>query len=285
MLGSQQQCNSKSVLLSQRHNLQKMRQALAHSCREIARRSAIVAEEYHDPDLKFTHQAVSKWFRGLSLPSQKARELLAIVFKVPREEIDHCCGIVSEHGALPSAPVTIHVTDTLGVHHDYHTGVRVDFDFSHPHVFRDWTQVLIRRAGTLNRHFKSVSDRLCGYTPVSIAPYINRPGAVVILETGHRAFDRLESPEKHLWFAYLPDGTLEVCFLFVDEQGRHAFVARPGEAPSKWRRYRREQIDRVGYLGNRILFYLDIPQPNTANEALMPSPLAPLMFDRRFAGR
>lgn len=253
------QCNSKCVLVSQRHNLQKLRQALAHSCREVARRSEQIAIEQQDPDLQFTHQAVSKWFRGISLPSGKGRELLAMVFKVPREDIDHQCGIVGD--AIPPilAPVTVHVTDTLGIRHDYHLGVRPEIDFSRPHVFRDWTQLLSRREGCVNRHFKSVSDRLCGYSPFSIMPFINRPRAVVLVETGHKAFDRLESPEKRLWFAYLPDGTLELSFLFVDEQGRHAIVARPGEPPSKWRRFRREQIDRVGYLGDRVLFYLDFP--------------------------
>lgn len=262
--------NSRQVLVSQRHNLQKLRQALAHSCREIAKRSEQIAHEQQDPDLRFSHQAISKWFRGISAPSAKGRELLAMVFKVPREDIDYQCGIV-ENLPLPIlAPVTVHVTDTLGVRHDYHLGVRPEIDFSRPLVFRDWTQLLSHQDGCINRHFKSVSDRICGYIPVSILPFIVRPRAVVLIETGHKAFDRLESPEKHLWFAYLPDGTLELSFLFVDEQGRHAIVARPGEPSSKWRRFRREQIDRVGYLGERVLFYLDFPREDEPQRPLSP---------------
>jgi hypothetical protein len=269
MIERSQEFNSKDILLAQRHNFQRLRQGLAYSCREIARRSEEIALQQQDPDLRFTHQAISKWFRGISVPSTKGRELLAIVFKTPREDIDYQCGIVQELDAPILSPVTVHVTDTLGIRHDYHLGVRPNIDFSRPLIFRDWTQLLSHRPGCISRHFKGVSDRLCGYTPVSISPFINRPRAVVLIETGHKAFDRLESPEKRLWFAYLPDGTLEISFLFVDEQGRNAIVAKTGDPLSRWRKFRRDQIDRVGYLGDRVLFYLDfpaaVPEPRNAD--------------------
>jgi len=208
------------------------------------------------------------------------RELLATVYDISKNDIDLHCGIQSLKEEVSAIPVIVNVTDTLGMRHEYNIGVRPDIDLSRSHIFRDWSSLLSERPECVNRHLRSFSDRLCGYTPSSIPPYINYPKAVVLLETGQKAFDRIESPEKKLWFAYLPDGSLELSYIFLDQQGRHVVVARPGERPAKWRIYHKDQIDRVGYVGDRVLFHLRVIQENVEGVPDSPDD-KPLIRDER----
>ena len=256
----QRRSDGGSVKVTQRQNLMKLRHIRPYSLRELAKRSTELAERRGDPKLEFTHQAISKWFRGISTPSSMGRELLATVYDISKNDIDLHCGIQPLQEEVAAVPIIVNVTDTLGMRHEYKIGARPEIDLSRSHIFRDWSSLLSERPGCINRHLRSFSDRLCGYTPLSIPPYINHSKAVVLLETGQKAFDRVESPEKKLWFAYLPDGSLELSYIFLDQQGRHVIVARPGERPSKWRTYHKDQIDRVGYVGDRVLFHLSLAQ-------------------------
>jgi hypothetical protein len=81
---------------------------------------------------------------------------------------------------------------------------------------------------------------------------------VVLIETEHKGYDRLESPNKRLWFSYLPDGGLRISLLFLDETQQTLIAANPGEAADCWRRYPRKQVDCIGYLGSRTLFYFGL---------------------------
>jgi len=267
MTETQRRRDGGSVKVTQRQNLMKLRHIRPYSLRELAKRSTELAERRGDPKLEFTHQAISKWFRGISTPSSMGRELLATVYDISKNDIDLHCGIQPLQEEADTVPIIVNVTDTLGMRHEYNIGIRPDVDLSRSHILRDWSSLLSERPGCINRHLRSFSDRLCGYTPLSIPPYINHSKAVVLLETGQKAFDRLESPEKKLWFAYLPDGSLELSYIFLDQQGRHVIVARPGERPSKWRTYHKDQIDRVGYVGDRVLFHMRLLQENTENSS------------------
>jgi hypothetical protein len=69
------------------------------SYREMSRRSDELSER------GFTHQAISKWFRGATQPSEEGREFLSVFFKVKRAEIDRACGVLREgYSALRTSP-------------------------------------------------------------------------------------------------------------------------------------------------------------------------------------
>jgi transcriptional regulator with XRE-family HTH domain len=238
----------------QREYLAGLQARVGLSYREMAKRSQAPA---HGPDLAFTHQAISKWFRGASQPSEKGRKFLSSVFQVDQTEIDRECGVLPRPAAENAASVIVHAFDLTGSPHHYALRLRNAMDLSQPALLEDWVSLFVGRPGGLSRHFKSLSGRLCGYTPVVMRPYINHPRSVVLIETEHKAFDQLESPNKKLWFVYLPDGSLELGLLFAEPQGRNVILAKPGEKASKWRRFHRDQVDRVGFVGNRLLFCLD----------------------------
>jgi hypothetical protein len=238
----------------QREYLAGLQARVGLSYRAMAKRSQALVDR---PVSTFTHQAISKWFRGASQPSDEGREFLSMVFQVRQAEIDLGCGILRRPVINNATRVVVHAFDLSGCPHDYPLKLRSEMDLSRPALLEDWASLFAGRPGGLSRHFKSLSGRLCGYTPVAMRPYINHPRSVVLIETEHKAFDQLESPNKKLWFVFLPDGSLELGLLFVEPQGSNVILAKPGEKPSKWRRFHRNQIDRVGYVGNRLLFCLD----------------------------
>jgi hypothetical protein len=207
------------------------------------------------PVLTVTYQVISKWLRGASQPSVEAREFLSVLSKVNPADLG--CGIRRRPAMENATRVVVHAFDLSGYPHDYSLTLGSEMVLSRAALLQDWVSLFAGRRGGLSRHFRSLSGRLCGYTPVAIPPYINHPRSVVLIETEHKAFDQLESPNKRLWFVYLPDGSLELGLLFVEPQGSNVILAKPGEKPSKWRRFHRNQIDRVGYVGNRLLFCLD----------------------------
>jgi transcriptional regulator with XRE-family HTH domain len=192
--------------LHQRQYLMSLQRHIGFSYREMAQRSGTMIDR---SDLKFTHQAISKWFRGVSQPSEKGREFLSVLLRVSQVEIERHCGIAGTADE-EMIPVTVHTVDTNGRQREYHLPLRKDVDLSGPVLVHNWTHIFQQTPGALSRHFKSLSNRLCGYAPLEIRPYINHPRSVVLIETEHKAFDKLEAPNKRLWFACLPDGSLEI---------------------------------------------------------------------------
>jgi hypothetical protein len=237
------------------------------SAREIARRSAVIAEQNGQTELAVGHQAVSAWANGTRHLNTRHKGLLAAILGVSLANLTRACDAEDEHLNVHSIfrPTTAIVHGTL---HNYGHSVvvRTDINFSEPAIYCDWREMFSFRPLHLMRHFRNVPANLFGWIPDdSASPMVRSPHCVVPLErvsqrTALRILDMANSAHRKVWFVYLPGGKLHVGVGHRD--GRFFSLARNDGRKVVFNNFLLSQVDFVGYFTGKVLFHLLLASKN-----------------------
>jgi transcriptional regulator with XRE-family HTH domain len=237
------------------------------SAREIARRSAVIAEKNGNPELAVGHQAVSAWVNGTRHPNARHKGLLAAILGVSLANLTRACDAEDEHLNVHSTfrPRTAIVHGAL---HNYGHSVvvRTDINLSEPAIYCDWSDMFTFRPLHLMRHFRNVPAKLFGWIPDdSASPMVRSPHCLVPLErvsqrTALRILDMADSAHRRVWFVYLPGGKLHVGVGYRD--GRYFSFARNNGGKVVFANFLLPQVDFVGYFTGKVLFHLLLASKN-----------------------
>jgi hypothetical protein len=237
------------------------------SAREIARRSAVIAEQNGKPELAVGHQAVSAWANGTRHLNTRHKGLLAAILGVSLANLTRACDAEDEHLNVRSIfrPTTAVVHGTL---HNYGHSVvvRTDINFSEPAIYSDWSEMFSFRPLHLMRHFRNIPATLFGWIPDdSASPMVRSPHCLVPLERvsermALRILDMADSAHRRVWFVYLPGGRLHVGVGHRD--GRFFSLARNDGRKVVFNNFLLSQVDFVGYFAGKVLFHLLLASKN-----------------------
>jgi hypothetical protein len=237
------------------------------SAREIARRSAVIAEQNGQPELAVGHQAVSAWANGTRHLNTTHKGLLAAILGVSLANLTRACDAEDEHLSVRSIfrPTTAIVHGALR-NYGHSVVVRTDINFSEPAIYCDWSDIFTFRPLHLMRHFRNVPANLFGWIPDnSASPIVRSPHCLVPLErvsqrTALRILDMADSAHRRIWFVYLPGGKLHVGVGHRD--GRFFSLARNDGRKVVFNNFLLSQVDFVGYFTGKVLFHLLLASKN-----------------------
>jgi hypothetical protein len=237
------------------------------SAREVARRSAVIAENNGKPELAVGHQAVSAWVNSTRHPTTTHKGLLAAILGVSLANLKRACDAEDEHLNMHSIfrPTTAIVHGAL---HNYGHSVivRTDINLSEPAIYCDWSDMFTFRPLHLMRHFRNVPSKLFGWIPDdSASPMVRSPHCLVPLErvsqrTALRILDMADSAHRRVWFVYLPGGKLHVGVGYRD--GRFFSFARNNGRKVAFKNFLFSEVDFVGYFTGKVLFHLLLASKN-----------------------
>jgi transcriptional regulator with XRE-family HTH domain len=230
------------------------------SAREVARRSAMIAELNGKPELAVGHQAVSAWVNGTRHPNAKHKTLLATILGVSVANLNHACDAEDDHlnvSILKLATVFVHGTLQ---NYRYSAAVRADINLAEPAIYRDWSDMFSFRPARLMRHLRNIHYHLFGWIPDnSASPMVRNPHCLVPLErvtqrTAVRMLDTAESAHRRVWFVYLPGGKLHLGIGYRDS--RSFSFARNNGRGVVIENFPLSQVEFVGYFTGKVLFHL-----------------------------
>jgi transcriptional regulator with XRE-family HTH domain len=246
-----------SEFKSQAQYLRDLQQRHGLTLREIARRSAALADALGQPQLAFTHQAISAWLSGTRNPRFHHRQAMAMIFNVALQKMNHTLDAavfeqIRADTILKPAVVVVHGNERSFEHR---LTLRSDMDFSQPAVFASWTEIFRPFPARLVRHFSRLKYSLFGWIPDRSAyPLIRHARSLVPLEE-HRALSAgVHSVNKEVWFVTLPGGKVDAGIAVRD--GRWLVLSKPGEANQLTQRYPFSRIDLIGRVTAKPLFHL-----------------------------
>ncbi len=251
------------------------------SAREVARRSAVIAQKKAEPKLAVGHQAVSAWANGNRHPSPPHKRVLASILGVSIANLNRACDPQDAHLDLRAMvrSTTAVVQGTLQKY-GHPVVVRTGIRLSEPALYRDWGEMFAFRPPQLMRHLRNVRHDLFGWIPDdSASPLVHSPHCLVPLErvsqrTALQTLDTIHSAARRIWFVYLPDGTLHVGI--GHREDRFFSLARNTMQGLDIRRVPLSQVEFVGYFTGRVLFHLVVPnksrQPRKHREISIQKP-------------
>jgi transcriptional regulator with XRE-family HTH domain len=231
------------------------------SAREIARRSAMIAEELGKPELAVGHQAVSAWVNGTRHPTGEHRRILATILDVSVANLNEAFDGETEPLNVQSIlkPTTVIVHGTFQ-NYRYTLAIRKEVDLTQPAIYRDWSTMFSIRPVRLIRHLRHIHYEWFGWIPDnSASPMVRYPRCLVPLErvsqrAALRMLDTAESCQRRVWFVYLPGGTLHVGIGYRENRS-FSFVRTNGTAVSI-ESYPFSRVELVGYFTGNALFHL-----------------------------
>jgi hypothetical protein len=230
------------------------------SAREVARRSADIAQRSGMSEFAVGHQAVSAWVKGTRHPNRNHRQLLASVLEVSIAEVNTACDAVDNgliHREWKQSNLVVH---GAAQNIQYTLPLKTDINLSLPAVYGHWSDMFCFRPVHLMRHFRKLSYDLYGWVPNDCAgPLIAYSPCLVPLErvtqrNALRILDTVNSAQRRVWFVYLPGGNLHVgighrdngSFMLSHSNGDRLVTTT----------YPISKVDFAGYVTGKILFHL-----------------------------
>ena len=226
------------------------------TAREIARRAEIIAGALKRPGLAFTHRAVSGWLNGTRNPSLEHRRLLAVIFGVSFEELNHGCDdrFDEQEAAAALNPVTVRVFGKERTF-EYRMTLRAGINLDYPAVYQHWADMFSPWPASLVRHLARAKANLYGWVPgLARSPSLQAAGSLVALDAERPRLDPAGTVDPHTWFIYLPRERL-VVGKAVRESRSVLLMGPPGTAA--FESYPLSRVDLVGRISGKSL--LEIP--------------------------
>jgi hypothetical protein len=230
------------------------------SAREVARRSAIIAEELGNAKLKFGHQAVSSWLKGERHPSANHKQALAMILGISVADLTRALDAeIQSSNQFTTRFATVVVPGEFQTYR-YILPIKNDIDIAQPAIYRDWSSMFSFPPTRLMRHLRNLHYDAFGWIPDnSASPMVHHPRCLVPLERVPprnvlQKLDSAESSQRRVWFVYLPGGQLHVgigyrnkrCFAFARNDANRIVTQ---EFPLS-------RIDLVGYFTGNVVFHL-----------------------------
>jgi len=220
-----------------------------------------VAAALNSPSSCFSYQAVSAWLNGARNPSAEHRRILALILDVPLDELNlHCDGPVADYVRLESLlrRVKVHVRKE-DRQFSYILTVAADIDITRPAVYEKWTDMFNPWPTALMKHFARMKYKLFGWIPTVSSPVlVHRAMSLVPLERRVK-LPEPDSPQKQIWFLYLPDGQLSAGVAFRD--GRWLKLLGLHSTDGHFENYPLSRIEPVGCVTGKSLLRLEsLPQ-------------------------
>ena len=238
--------------------LQELQKRQKTSASEMARLSRVLADKLQQPGLAFKHQAAWSWFKGTRSPGREHRMSLAMIFRIPLEELERGLeGSVQVPDTKPIVrPVVIQVRRN-DREFEYHATVKGEIDLGRPAIYKNWDDMFRPTPLRLQRHFKRLQCSLFGWVPdESLSPMVRYSRSLVPLNEHRLALGDENNVDKRIWFVYLTGEVLDFGIAF--QEGRWLYLSKPNLPGAPVQRILRSRVDLVGYVAGKVLFHLDL---------------------------
>ena len=238
--------------------LQELQKRHKTSASEMARLSRVLADKLQQPGLAFKQQAAWSWFKGTRSPGREHRVSLAMIFRVPLEELERGLdGPVQLPDTTPIVrPAVIHLRRN-DRDFEYHATVKGEIDLGRPAIYKKWDDMFRPTPLRLQRHFTGLQSSLFGWVPdKSLSPMVRYSRSLVPLNEQRAALGDENSIDKRIWFVYLPGEVLD--FGIAYREGRWLHLSKPNLPGSPVQKFLRSRVDLVGYVAGKVLFHLDL---------------------------
>jgi len=230
------------------------------SAREVARRSAVIAEEMGRPEFSVGHQAVSAWLNGTRHPTPKHQQVLAMIIGVPVADIILACDEEAEASGprLILRQTTVVVPSTFQEYR-YNLALKKEINLDQPAIYSDWKDMFSFPPTRIMRHLRNIRAESFGWIPDNSAnPLIHYPRCLVPMERMPnrrtlQSLDSAESSQRRVWFVYLPGGRLQVGIGY--RRNRSFALARNEGNRLVVREFPLSRVDLVGHFRGNIVFY------------------------------
>lgn len=238
--------------------LQELQKRQKTSASEMARLSRVFADRLQQPGLAFKQQAAWSWLKGTRSPRREHRMSLAMIFRVPLEELERGLdGPVQVPDTTPIVrPAVIHVRRN-DRDFEYHATVKGEINLDRPAIYKNWDDMFRPAPLRLQRHFHGLKCSLFGWVPdKSLSPMVRYGRSLVPLNEQRATPGDGNSVDKRIWFVYLPGEVLDFGIAF--QEGRWLHLSKPTLPGAPVQKILRSRVDLVGYAAGKILFHLDL---------------------------
>jgi hypothetical protein len=250
--------------------LQGLLRARNISARQIARRTAVIAEALGRPELAVGHQSVAEWVKGAYSPNREHRAMLTGILRVPLPELNAACDADLDPIITASTvrEVRIYVEGRYQTS-NYNLVLKNHMDISRPALHRRWTDIFAVWPKSLERRFHYSENTVFGWIPDhSASPIVTRwPAMVPVFPPPRDVLQLLGTAgtsDRYLWFVYLPGGTLDIGVGY--REGRTLSLIKNNNGGLDVRHYPLSRVELAGYFTGSILFHVDASDINGSSQ-------------------